>query len=74
MQGLTVKAASQVQVPLVEADNSMLPPHVPTLQVVPPHPREVGVPLFKAFQSSVAADPEHIFPIESLDPLILIEE
>ena len=73
MQGLTVKAASQVQIPLVEADNSM-PPHVPTLQVVPPHSEEVGVPLFKALQSSVAADPEHLFPIESLDPLILIDE
>ena len=51
-----------------------MPAHVPTLQVVPPHTKEVGVPLFKALQSSVAADPEHIFPIESLDPLILIEE
>ena len=74
MQGLTVNAASQPQMLLVEVDNSMPLPHVPTLQVVPPHFKEVGVPLFKELQSSVAADPEHIFPIESLDPLILIEE
>jgi hypothetical protein len=74
MQGLTVNAASQPQMLLVEVDNSMPLPHVPTLQVVPLHSTEVGVPLFKALQSSVAADPEHIFPIESLDPLILIEE